>query len=71
MLTQLKNKGWYPNQAAPVFGQNGGIVGTGYALTMTGPAGTTTYYTLDGSDPRMFFATDPPMTRYAGGRIGG
>ncbi|NLH16255.1 MAG: hypothetical protein GX455_06730, partial [Phycisphaerae bacterium] len=62
VLTQFKNKGWYPNQAAPVFGNNGGEVGTGYSLTMTGAAGTTTYYTLDGSDPRVFFVTDPAAT---------
>jgi len=37
--------------APPVFNQQGGDVESGFALRMTGPG--TTYYTMDGTDPRM------------------
>ena len=41
---------------APVFSGNGGAITSGFALTITAPtieANTTTYYTLDGTDPRL------------------
>src|SRR6185436_7129093 len=41
---------------APVFSGNGGAITSGYALTITAPtleANTTTYYTRDGTDPRL------------------
>jgi hypothetical protein len=37
--------------SAPVFSQSGGVVPPGYGLTMTGPASTRIFYTLDGTDP--------------------
>jgi hypothetical protein len=41
---------------APVFSGNGGAITGGFALTITAPtieANTTTYYTRDGTDPRL------------------
>lgn len=61
VLNQLKNRGLYPNTAAPVFNQHGGYVPNGFELTMSAPAGMI-YYTLDGSDPRT--SVDPlPQTQ--------
>lgn len=37
----------------PVLSHAGGQVAPGFALTMTWPASSTAYYTLDGSDPRL------------------
>ena len=52
---RLATYGLYPTTEAPDFSQHGGAVAANYALTITNPnaggAGTT-YYTLDGSDPR-------------------
>lgn len=65
-MIQYRNKGWYPNVVAPTFSQHGGNVAAGYQLTMTAPSGTI-YYTLDGSDPRMFGGAVSPTARsYAG-----
>ncbi|MHC4518636.1 MAG: chitobiase/beta-hexosaminidase C-terminal domain-containing protein [Planctomycetota bacterium] len=52
VLGQLRVKNWYPRVDAPTFGQHGGVVGSGFMLVMTAPAGDI-YYTLDGSDPRL------------------
>ena len=51
-FNQLKNQGLYPDTDAPSYNQHGGNVASGFALSMSAPAGTI-YYTLDGSDPRM------------------
>ncbi|MGE5609608.1 MAG: CotH kinase family protein, partial [Bacillota bacterium] len=53
VLSQLKAKKLYPTTAAPSFNQFGGIISSGFNLTITSAAGATTYYTLDGSDPRL------------------
>lgn len=37
--------------SAPVFSQSGGVVPPGSTLTITGPASTGIFYTLDGTDP--------------------
>ncbi|MEO8428178.1 MAG: CotH kinase family protein, partial [Verrucomicrobiota bacterium] len=37
----------------PQLSQAGGRVVPGYELALTGPAGATVYYTLDGTDPRL------------------
>ncbi len=49
---QLVTQGWYP-LAAPEFSQHGGSVAPGYVPVITGPAATTIYATIDGSDPRL------------------
>ena len=54
-LQQFRAAGLYPNLAAPVFSQAGGEVPTGYLLSLTHPnPGGTVYFTLDGSDPRVY-----------------
>lgn len=50
VLSQLRNRGLYPDTAAPVFNQHGGQVPEGFLLTLDAPEGEI-YYTLDGSDP--------------------
>ena len=57
VISQFKNKGWYPNVDAPEFKVNGSFQHGGYVLptdsiSITSPAGAI-YYTLDGSDPRL------------------
>jgi len=52
LLNQLRVAGYYPLTAAPVFGQHGGIVDSGFSLTMSGTTGAI-YYTVDGTDPRL------------------
>jgi len=56
VLQQFRDRGWYPNIAAPVFNingsyQHGGHISPTDSLSMIG--GATIYYTLDGSDPRV------------------
>ncbi len=55
VLGQLRNAGLYPSVDAPIFQingtyQHGGHVAAGARLSMTG---STVWYTLDGSDPRV------------------
>ncbi|MGI8603989.1 MAG: lamin tail domain-containing protein [Verrucomicrobiales bacterium] len=52
LLNQIRANGWYPIEA-PEYNQRGGAVPSGFDVTMTAPAGTTIYYTIDGSDPRL------------------
>lgn len=52
VLQQFRDIGLYPDVAAPVFNQHGGVVPPGFRLAMTAPAGTI-YYTTNGSDPRV------------------
>ncbi|HSA01918.1 MAG TPA: CotH kinase family protein [Candidatus Paceibacterota bacterium] len=69
-------KYWYANRlnfidtnflARPFFSRNGGSVNPGYDLSLSGPAGATIYYTLDGSDPRQSGGAIAPGARiYAG-----
>ncbi|MBA3482328.1 MAG: lamin tail domain-containing protein, partial [Pirellulales bacterium] len=51
-LNQLRAAGLYSTVVAPSFSQHGGLVSSGFDLTVTAPAGAI-WYTLDGSDPRM------------------
>lgn len=56
VLTQFRNAGLYPTLNAPTFAPNGGVIAPGATVVMavaTPPAGAVTYYTLDGSDPRL------------------
>ncbi|RYD36397.1 MAG: hypothetical protein EOP86_06075 [Verrucomicrobiaceae bacterium] len=52
LLSQLRTRGWYPVDA-PEMSQRGGTVAPGTEIQLSGPAGTTFYYTLDGTDPRL------------------
>jgi hypothetical protein len=66
VLTQLRTAGLYPTVSAPVFNQQGGYVSQGFGLTMS--ASNTIYYTLDGTDPRVYgtSAVSPGAQAYAG-----
>lgn len=54
VLSQLRAKNLFPNLGAPVMNQWGGVVPSGFPLTLshTNAAGTI-YFTTDGSDPRL------------------
>ncbi len=52
VLQQFRDRGLYPDTAAPVFSQHGGEVPQGFTLAMAS-AGAIIYYTTDGSDPRL------------------
>ena len=52
VLEQFRTIGLYPNVAAPVFSQHGGVVADDLPLAVTAPQGVI-YLTLDGSDPRV------------------
>ncbi len=55
LLNQLRNAGLYPQLNSPTFAPFGGLVPPGHVLALTNPnpAGTV-YFTLDGSDPRLW-----------------
>jgi hypothetical protein len=65
VLNQLRNRGLYPQVAAPVFQingryQHGGHLAATDILSMTG--GSTIWYTLDGSDPRLPARAGPAVS---------
>ena len=51
-VNRLRAASLYPATAAPDFAPHGGVVAPGATVTVTAPAGTTAYVTLDGTDPR-------------------
>jgi hypothetical protein len=51
VFNQFKGQGWWPSVEPPAMNTHGGHVAAGFSLQMT-PVGTT-YYTLDGTDPRV------------------
>jgi len=51
VVQQMRAAGVFPLIDAPIFGRHGGLVPSGFELTIGAPSGTI-YYTLDGSDPR-------------------
>ena len=54
VLQQFRSAGLYPATAAPVFSQHGGLIVSGFALSMfQSNAIGKIYYTLDGTDPRL------------------
>jgi hypothetical protein len=64
VLQQLRNAGLYPEVQAPIFYVNGVYLHGGHvdlpaSLTMDSPSGTT-YYTVDGTDPRHTLTTSEP-----------
>ncbi|NQT89430.1 lamin tail domain-containing protein, partial [bacterium] len=66
VFQQLKGRGLYPDVVAPFFNQHGGAFPVDFFLTMAAPAGTT-YYTTDGSDPRLEGgALSPTAIEYTG-----
>jgi hypothetical protein len=56
LVAMAREVGYYPNLDPPVFSQEGGLVETGFTLSMRLPPlsqNGAIYYTTDGSDPRM------------------
>ncbi|MBN1674988.1 MAG: chitobiase/beta-hexosaminidase C-terminal domain-containing protein, partial [Kiritimatiellae bacterium] len=55
VLGQLRAQGLYPTLTPPAFQPHGGAIASGFRLTMSNANGSgQVYYTLDGSDPRVF-----------------
>src|SRR6185436_12477211 len=53
-LKRFRDANLYPTNFAPLFSQHGGLVNSGYPLVISNPNNTgTTYFTTDGSDPRL------------------
>ena len=53
LIDELKNIMIYDLIDAPVFSQHGGIIDTNAMVSLSAPLGDI-YYTMDGSDPRLF-----------------
>ncbi len=51
-IALTREAGYYPPIDPPAFNQHGGLIPTGFEMTMAAPEGTI-YYTTDGSDPRV------------------
>ncbi|HKQ39498.1 MAG TPA: lamin tail domain-containing protein [Verrucomicrobiae bacterium] len=66
-LTQWRALGLYPTVGAPSFNQHGGLVASGFNLTITATNGTI-YYTTNGLDPRVYGsgAISPQAAAYSG-----
>jgi hypothetical protein len=65
VLNQLRTRGLFPSVSAPVLNQHGGPASPGFAMSMTG-AGTL-YYTLNGTDPRVWGGSPAPgVLTYSG-----
>ncbi len=56
VLLQMRSVNMFPAQALVTFSQNGGTIEPGFTLTMSQGNGTTgtIYFTLDGTDPRLW-----------------
>lgn len=59
LVRQLREAGLYPSVHAPDFSQHGGQIASGHVLRLTAgtlfdPQGGDFYYTLDGTDPRVY-----------------
>lgn len=52
-ISRFTSDGLFSTISAPQFNQYGGLVSSGFDLTMDSPSGGTIYYTLDGQDPRL------------------
>jgi hypothetical protein len=67
VLNQLRKAGLYPAINAPSFNQFGGKIEPGFELQMSAPAGTI-YFTMDGSDPRLYGSGElsPTASAYSG-----
>ena len=53
VVDQLRRANMYPDIDAPEFNQHGGRVAKDFELVITHAEGTSTFYTTDGSDPRL------------------
>ncbi|MCL4296496.1 MAG: lamin tail domain-containing protein [Anaerolineae bacterium] len=78
LIAQARQLGYYPELDPPVFNQPGGLIESGFAVTLTPPTlplqggdtgqSPTIYYTTDGSDPRqpVTGAVAPTASAYTG-----
>jgi len=64
VLEQFRRTGLFPRVAAPTLNRRGGVVPGGFELTMELPPDTegTIWFTLDGSDPRVYGTGDVSAT---------
>ncbi|MCH6256528.1 lamin tail domain-containing protein [Puniceicoccaceae bacterium K14] len=53
MISAYRSAGLYPSIDAPSMNQFGGNVDAGFELKITNPLGGTTYFTINGEDPRL------------------
>jgi len=55
LISLARASGYYPSLDPPSFNQHGGLVETGFELSMQAPEieGGTIYFTTDGADPRL------------------
>lgn len=54
LIAALRSAGFYPSIDPATMNQHGGLVPSGFKVTLTNPNGAgTIYYTLDGTDPRL------------------
>lgn len=65
VINQMRSVSMFPSQALIAFNRMGGEVEPGFRLTMTQTNGTagTIYYTLDGTDPRLWGGAISPLAR--------
>jgi len=68
-LNQMRTDNMWPTVIAPLFSSSGGAVPNGFRLFMTNiNGGSTIYYTLDGTDPRLRGgAVNPSAVAYTAG----
>ena len=58
VVNQLRSRGLYPEISPPAYSRHGGLVPSGFLLSMTNPGNRgIIYFTTDGSDPRTTTAT--------------
>ncbi len=63
VFSQMRTHDLYPDLDAPEFNRHGGIIPPGFDVYFS--AGATTYYTTDGSDPRLIGGTISPTATAA------
>ncbi|MDB6072007.1 MAG: hypothetical protein JWL81_3178 [Verrucomicrobiales bacterium] len=69
----FRKHGLWPATPAPVFSQQGGAIPAGQFLTLSAPSqapvGSSVFYTVDGTDPRLFGGAVSPSALTAAGPI--
>ncbi len=69
-VNQARNAGLYPQLKAPGANSASGLVAPGYSLTLTNPnTSGLVYYTVDGTDPRLWGGAIAPSARAYTGAI--
>ncbi len=65
VLDQFRTAGLYPRIEPPMMNQRGGVVNSGFKLTLSSPVGII-YYTTNGTDPRTPITAVPQGLPYTG-----